>query len=45
MIAAQSAATAAVMALDSHQPVQEISYDALRMELLKAGQVLAIPQR
>lgn len=42
MVAAQSAATAAVMAIDSGLPLGEISYPALRERLLADGQVLSI---
>lgn len=40
MILGQSAATAAVMAIDQSIPVQEVPYDRLRKRLLKDGQVL-----
>jgi hypothetical protein len=40
MILGQSAATAAVMAIDSKIPVQEVPYDKLRARLLTDGQVL-----
>lgn len=40
MILGQSAATAAALALDSGRPVQEVSYPALRQQLLKDGQIL-----
>ena len=40
MILGQSAATAAVMALDSGSSVQEVSYLKLRERLLQDGQVL-----
>lgn len=40
MILGQSAATAAVMAIDSNIDVQEVPYDKLRATLLKDGQVL-----
>jgi len=40
MILAQSAATAAVMAIDSQIPVQEVSYQKLKDQLLKDGQIL-----
>jgi hypothetical protein len=43
MALGQSAAHAAVLALDSSTDVQEINYAALRERLLKAGQVLAVP--
>lgn len=40
MILGQSAATAAVMAIDAGQAVQDVDYDKLRERLLKDGQVL-----
>jgi hypothetical protein len=40
MVLAQSAATAAVMAIDSGTAVQDVPYAALRARLLKDGQVL-----
>ena len=40
MILGQSAATTAVLALDGELAVQEVSYDSLREQLLKDGQVL-----
>ncbi len=40
MILGQSAATAAVMAIDSKIPVQDVPYDKLRARLLTDGQVL-----
>ncbi|QIF01549.1 FAD-dependent oxidoreductase [Roseimicrobium sp. ORNL1] len=40
MILAQSAATAAVMAIDSNIPVQDVPYEKLKERLLKDGQVL-----
>lgn len=40
MILGQSAATAAVLSIDSSIPVQKVPYDALREQLLKDGQVL-----
>jgi hypothetical protein len=43
MVLAQSAATAAVMAIDGNLAVQDVSYAALRERLLKAGQVLEYP--
>jgi hypothetical protein len=43
MIAAQSAATAAVLAIDAGVPVQKVDYAALRERLLRDGQVLAAP--
>jgi len=41
MILGQSAATAAVMAIDSKIAVQDVPYAALRTRLLDDGQVLA----
>jgi hypothetical protein len=43
MVAAQSAATAAVMAIEEGTPVQDVSYPRLREALLDASQVLAEP--
>ncbi len=43
MILAQSAATAAVMAIDGRTAVQDVPYDQLRERLLKDGQVLEAP--
>ncbi len=40
MILGQSAATAACLAIDADQPLQELSYDVLRRRLLSDGQVL-----
>ena len=40
MILGQSAATAAVMAIDANQAVQEVPYAKLKDQLLKDGQVL-----
>jgi hypothetical protein len=40
MILGQSAATAAVMAIDGKLAVQDVPYPALRERLLKDGQVL-----
>ena len=40
MILGQSAATAAVLAIDAKVPVQEVSYAKLRARLLQDGQVL-----
>ncbi len=40
MILAQSAATAAVLAIDAGLAVQDVPYAALRERLLKDGQVL-----
>jgi len=41
MILGQSAATAAVMAIDSKVAVQDLSYARLRERLLRDGQVLS----
>ncbi|TLD71504.1 FAD-dependent oxidoreductase [Phragmitibacter flavus] len=43
MILAQSAATAAVMAIDGNLPVQDVPYEQLREQLLKDGQILEAP--
>ncbi|MCA9247128.1 MAG: FAD-dependent oxidoreductase [Planctomycetales bacterium] len=43
MILGQSAATAAVLAIDAGQAVQDVDYDALRKRLLADGQVLDAP--
>ncbi len=43
MILGQSAATAACMAIDAQQPVQDVDYAALREKLLADKQVLDIP--
>ena len=43
MVAAQSAATAAVMAIEESMPVQDVPYPRLREALLDAGQVLVVP--
>ena len=40
MILGQSAATAAILALDGNLPVQKVPYSALRGRLLKDGQIL-----
>ena len=40
MILGQSAATAAVMAMDEKIPVQDVSYKKLRARLMKDGQIL-----
>lgn len=45
MIAAQSAATAASIALDHSQDIQQVSYPALRTRLLKDAQILSVPQK
>lgn len=44
MVAAQSAATAAVMALDKDIAVQQVPYAELRDRLVKDGQILAPPE-
>jgi FAD dependent oxidoreductase len=44
MVLAQSAATAAVMAIDRNVAVQDVPYGALRGRLLKDGQVLHYSQ-
>ncbi len=44
MILGQSAATAAVLAIDSNTSVQEVSYDSLKARLLKDGQILESSQ-
>ncbi len=43
MIAAQSAATAAVMAIEENVPVQKVNYPRLRERLLRDGQILGAP--
>jgi len=43
MVAAQSAATAAVMAMNADTPVQSVDYKLLREHLLADKQVLAVP--
>ncbi|MGH7957262.1 MAG: FAD-dependent oxidoreductase [Opitutaceae bacterium] len=43
MIAAQSAVTAAALALDEGVPVQSVSYERLRARLLRDGQILTPP--
>lgn len=45
MVAAQSAATAAVMAMNSNTPVQSVDYKLLRERLLTDKQVLEVPAR
>lgn len=42
MVLGQSAATAAVMALDAGIPVQDVNYEALKNALLKDRQILAL---
>lgn len=44
MVAGQSAATAAVLALLHGTTVQQVPYPALRDALSAAGQVLAVPR-
>ena len=44
MILGQSAATAAVLALDQGIAVQEVRYPDLRVRLLKDGQLLELPR-
>ncbi|OYW74179.1 MAG: hypothetical protein B7Z37_18975 [Verrucomicrobia bacterium 12-59-8] len=43
MIAAQSAASAAVMALEQKADVQQVPYAELKERLLKSGQILSVP--
>ena len=43
MVAAQSAATAAVMAMEADIPLQSVDYARLRERLLADKQVLAVP--
>ena len=43
MVLGESTAVAAVMALDAHQPVQNIDVSKLRQRLLADGQVLTVP--
>lgn len=43
MILGQSAATAAVMAIDQNIAVQDLSYEQLSRQLLEDGQILSIP--
>lgn len=45
MVLAQSAATAAVTALDDDRAVQDVSYETLRARLIADGQVLEMPAR
>jgi hypothetical protein len=45
MVAGQSAATAAVLAIEDGVPVQKVEYAKLRDRLLKDGQVLATPEK
>ena len=44
MVLGQSAATAAMIALDRRQTVQDVPYDVLRARLLADGQILALPE-
>lgn len=44
MILGQSAATAAVLAMESNLPVQQIPYETLKARLLKDGQLLSVPE-
>jgi hypothetical protein len=44
MILGQSAATAAVLAIDGRHSVQDVPYEKLREVLLKDGQVLEYPK-
>ena len=43
MILGQTAATAAALSLDAHQPVQDLPYEKLRPQLLTDGQILEKP--
>ena len=45
MVTSQSAATAAVLALDAHQAVQDVDYEALKTRLLADKQVLTWPPK
>jgi len=45
MILGQSAATAAILALDAGMAVQDVPYDKLREQILKDGQILHVPQK
>ncbi len=45
MMLNQSAASAAVQAVDEDIPIQEINYDALRKKILADGQILSLPSR
>jgi hypothetical protein len=45
MILGQTAATAAVLALDNGQAVQDVVYSELRQRLLADGQVLDAPRK
>ena len=44
MVLGQSAATAAVLAIDGERAVQDVPYGELRQRLLADGQVLEAPQ-
>jgi hypothetical protein len=44
MILGQSAGCAASLALEKHKTVHELDYAELRTSLLKAGQILEIPE-
>jgi hypothetical protein len=44
MILGQSAAVAAVMAIDENIPVQDVDYNLLREKLIAKGQVLTLDQ-
>lgn len=44
MVLGQSAATAAVMAIQSNRDIQQVDYTALKQQLLQEGQVLALPE-
>jgi hypothetical protein len=44
MILGQSAASAAVLAIEDEVRVQQVSYNRLRRQLLRDGQVLSLPQ-
>lgn len=45
MVLGQSAATAAVMALEKKIDVQDLSYESLKAQLLKDGQVLSLERK
>jgi hypothetical protein len=45
MILGQSAATAAVLAIEDKIPVQDVPYEKLRKQLLRDGQLLEYPPR
>jgi hypothetical protein len=44
MILGQSAALAASIAIDNKQPVQNVSYEKLKEQLIARKQVLSMPQ-